>query len=99
MPRVSTDQTKKRSRREDRPETINIGIDELIRNDVLAKRHGTTERTVNRGDAEGAPFTYIGNVKYRPQREYNEFLVGRIRRRNTATPRRRRLRSEAREAR
>ena len=63
-----------------RPERIDIGDDELVRNDLIAKAQGTSERTVNRGDAHGAPFTYVGGVKYRPQKAYRLFLASRIQR-------------------
>ena len=67
--------------RSTRPEHIDIGTDVLVRNDVIAKQYGTSERTINRGDAEGAPFVKIGGVKYRPQKGYQEFLASRIQRR------------------
>jgi len=65
-------------RRESRPERISLGDEELVRNDIIAKDHGTSERTVNRGDAKGAPYTYIGNVKYRPLKAYRQFLASGI---------------------
>jgi hypothetical protein len=61
-----------------RPERIDIGDDVLVRDDILAKEKGITTRTLGRGDALGAPFTYIGNVKYRPQRAYHHFMASRI---------------------
>jgi hypothetical protein len=54
----------------------------LVRNDLIAKQQGTSERTVNRGDADGAPYIYIGAVKYRPEKGYQGFLASRIQRRN-----------------
>jgi hypothetical protein len=60
------------------PETIDIGDDTLVRNDVIAAKQGTSERTVNRGDARGAPFIYVGGVKYRPIGRYREFLSRQI---------------------
>jgi hypothetical protein len=98
MPEATTDQTISK-RREHRPGRIDIGTDVLVRNDLKAQQLGMSERTLNRGDAHGAPFVLIGNVKYRPDQGYNEFIAARIQRKNTATPRRRRLRSEARDAR
>jgi hypothetical protein len=64
-----------------RPERIDVGSDVLLRNDLIAKKCGTSERSVNRGDAEGAPYAYIGGVKYRPEKAYQEFLASRIVRR------------------
>ena len=61
-----TDNVAKDRGRLARPDRINIGEDELMRNDLIAKEQGTSERTVNRGDAHGAPFTYVGGSKYRP---------------------------------
>ena len=72
-----------------RPERIDIGTDMLVRNDLIAKQQGTSERTVNRGDADGAPFIYIGAVKYRPEKGYQIYLAGRIQRRGQAPKRRR----------
>ena len=74
-----------------RPDRINIGEDELMRNDLIAKEQGTSERTVNRGDAHGAPFTYVGGVKYRPIREYRQYLISRIQRKGQPQQRRRRM--------
>ena len=77
-------------RRSARPERIMIGGVEFARNDVLAAEQGNvTERTINRGDKDGAPFVYIGGVKYRPVEEYHKFLLGRIQRRNRPPPKRR----------
>ena len=42
-----------------RPERIDIGDDVLIRNDVIAKTEGTSERTVNRNDPRGAPYVRV----------------------------------------
>jgi hypothetical protein len=61
-----------------KPERININDDVLVRDDVLAKEKGVTTRTLGRGDALGAPFTYIGNVKYRPEKQYHQFMASRI---------------------
>jgi hypothetical protein len=75
--------------RSERPERIDIGSDILVRNDLVARELGTSERTVNRGDALGAPFTFIGGIKYRPERAYREYLAGRIQHRGQAPLRRR----------
>jgi hypothetical protein len=61
-----------------KPERIDISDDVLVRDDVLAKEKGVTTRTLGRGDSEGAPYTYIGNVKYRPEKQYHQFMASRI---------------------
>ena len=71
-----------------RPERIDIGDDHLVRNDLIAKEQGTSERTINRSDAYGAPFTYVGGVKYRPIGAYRQFLASRIQRRGQPRQRR-----------
>jgi hypothetical protein len=73
-----------------KPERIDIGSDMLVRNDTLAREHGVAERTLDRGDARGSPYVYIGGVKYRPLREFNEFVAASIVRRGSAPTRRRR---------
>jgi hypothetical protein len=77
-------------RRQTRPERINIGDDELVRNDIIAKEYGATERTINRGDVKGAPFTYVGGVKYRPLKRYREFITSQIQTRGQPPARRQR---------
>ena len=64
--------------RQMRPERISLGDDELVRNDLIARDQGTSERALNRSDAKGAPFTYIAGVKYRPLKQYQEFLAAQI---------------------
>lgn len=77
-----------RRRRAKRPERIALGNDdEAVRNDLVALEEGTSERTLNRGDKEGAPFLMIGGCKYRPINEYRRFRASRIQRKNP--PRRR----------
>jgi hypothetical protein len=56
--------------------------DIFVRNDLIAKRLGTCERTINRQDAEGAPYLMIGNVKYRPRKAYDAFFAARLQRKN-----------------
>jgi|SRR5580700_5860592 hypothetical protein len=68
-----------RRQRTTKPERIDIGTDELIRNDVLAAKYGVSERTLNRG---GGPYVLIGGVKYRPHRQSNEHIAASVRRRN-----------------
>jgi hypothetical protein len=61
-----------------KPERVSIGDDVLVRDDIVAKEKGVTTRTLGRDDAKGAPYTYIGNVKYRPERQYHQFMASRI---------------------
>lgn len=78
-------------RREMRPERIDLGDgDEAVRNDVIAKGEGVSERTLNRGDAEGDPFLMFGGVKYRPLRRHQEFRRTQIQIRNQPQRRSRR---------
>lgn len=65
-------------RRAQRPERLTINGEVWVRNDIAAAGQGITERSLNRGDAQGAPFAYVGGVKYRPERQYHEFLTSRI---------------------
>jgi hypothetical protein len=77
-----------RRRRQTRPERIVVGDEIFTRNDVLAARYGFSERTLNRGDAQGAPFRYFGGVKYRPEKRYDAFILSGIK--QTEPPKRRR---------
>ena len=54
-------------RREARPERISLGDQDAVRNDIVAKEEGSSERTLNRKDKDGAPFMYFGGCKYRPR--------------------------------
>lgn len=65
--------------REAHPERIPLGDDTLVRDDIEAKKYGTTPRTLQRGDRHGAPYIYVGGVKYRPERRFAEYLTTRIR--------------------
>ena len=77
-------------RRSARPERLWIGGVEFARNDVVAQQQGgITERTINRGDKDGAPYIYIGGVKYRPIEQYHQFLLGRMQVRNQPPAKRR----------
>jgi hypothetical protein len=70
------------ARRSARPERIDLGDDIAVRNDIIAKEQGRSERAVNSDDARGAPFLYISKVKYRPIRAYRLFLASKIQVRN-----------------
>jgi hypothetical protein len=63
-----------------RPERLTIGGKTFERNDVCAKRFGSSERGINRGDRKGAPFIYINGVKYRPVEDYDAYVLTSIRR-------------------
>lgn len=76
--------------RTSKPERIDIGTDTLVRNDILAGEHGVCERTLDRGDAKGAPYTYVGGSKYRPINAYRAFIAAGIVRRQPPARRRRR---------
>jgi hypothetical protein len=78
-------------RRAARPERILIGDEQMVRNDVLAQEQGVSERSLNRGDAHGAPYIMLFGVKYRPLRRYHEFLLKQIQIRNQSSRRRRQV--------
>jgi hypothetical protein len=65
-------------RREAHPERLEIGDETFIRNDLLAAELGVSERSLNRGDRDGAPFMFIGGIKYRPKRRYADFVLNNI---------------------
>lgn len=52
--------------KESRPERIQIGDDTWVRNDIQADDEGRSEASLNKEDRLGAPYSYIGHVKYRP---------------------------------
>jgi hypothetical protein len=79
----------KRRFRSDRPERMNIAGEQMVRNDIVARDEGEAERTLNRRDKDGAPYIYIGGVKYRPIERYHQFILGRIQVRNQPTTKRR----------
>ena len=67
--------------RSERPERIPLADgDALVRNDVIARELGSSERGLNRSDADGAPFTYVAGVKYRPERGFREYLASKVQR-------------------
>jgi hypothetical protein len=77
---ITTPELDKR-RKQNHPERIVVGGRTLERNDVTAKRYGESERSTNRRDRQGAPYIFISNIKYRPQPDYDEFVLARIVRR------------------
>jgi hypothetical protein len=62
-------------RREAHPERISVGGETFIRNDVLARELGESERSLNRGDKRGSPYRFFGGIKYRPERLHAEFIM------------------------
>jgi hypothetical protein len=76
--------------RAQRPERIPIGDDELVRQDILAQELGQSERSMNRGDKDGAPYRSIAGVKYRPNKRYRQFLADTIQRHGQEPKRRKR---------
>jgi hypothetical protein len=77
---ITTPEFDKR-RKQNHPERIVIGGKTLERNDVTAQRYGESERTANRRDRLGAPYIFIGNIKYRPQPDYDDFVLATVVRR------------------
>jgi hypothetical protein len=75
-------------RRELHPERIIVGDETFIRNDVQARQLGCSERSVNRGDKDGAPFIFIGGIKYRPEKRYAAFFMNRIQEGKPQAPKR-----------
>jgi hypothetical protein len=73
-------------RREAHPERIVVGDETFIRNDKLAEEYGVSERSINRGDRDGAPFRFIGGVKYRPKRRYDQFILNGIQEQKPQAP-------------
>jgi hypothetical protein len=65
-------------RRELHPERVTVGDETFVRNDIKAKELGESERSLNRGDKHGAPFLFIGGIKYRPEKRYAAFIMDRI---------------------
>jgi hypothetical protein len=60
------------------PEQINVGDEVFVRNDLSAAAFGESERSHNRRDRDGAPYEYFGNVKYRPQKRFADFILSGI---------------------
>jgi hypothetical protein len=71
------------------PETISIGGETFERNDVRAKKLHMSERSLNRGDAQGAPYIMLGGIKYRPVGRHDAFILSTIQQRRPEQPKRR----------
>jgi hypothetical protein len=76
-------------RREAHPEVIAVGDETFERNDIRAKRLCMSERSLNRYDARGAPFIFLGGVKYRPVKQHDAFILASIEQRKPLPPKRR----------
>jgi hypothetical protein len=75
--------------REAHPERITIGDETFERNDIRAQNLSISERSLNRGDARGAPWIMLGGVKYRPVRQHDAFILASIQQRKPAEPKHR----------
>jgi len=75
---IAADQPLDKRRKEARPERITVGDEVFERNDITAKRYGGSERTINRGDKDGAPFRIFSGCKYRPISRYDAFILSTI---------------------
>ena len=81
--------------REAHPERITIGDVMFVRNDIAAENICESERTLNRRDADGAPYILLGGIKYRPEKLLNEFLLDGIKTNKPQPPKRQRARARA----
>jgi len=77
-------------RREAHPERIVVGGETFVRNDKMAEEYGVSERSIDRGDRDGAPYRFIGGVKYRPKRRYDQFILHSIQEGRSQPPKRKR---------
>src|SRR5215813_11986052 len=75
MARMDTEQRLDPRQRELKPERIVVGDEVFIRNDVLARSLGESERSLNRADRLGAPYRFFGGVKSRPERLPADFVM------------------------
>jgi hypothetical protein len=82
-------------RRELHPERITVGDETFVRNDIQAQLLGCSERSINRDDKNGAPFIFIGGIKYRPEKRYAAFFMNRIQERTPRPPKRDKRRKQA----
>jgi hypothetical protein len=76
-------------RREAHPERITIANETFERNDIRAKKLCMSERSLNRGDRQGAPYVFLGGVKYRPVERHDAFILASIQQRKPEPKRRR----------
>src|SRR3989442_12215500 len=92
MDSTTHDQLLDRRCREAHPEHIVAGDIVYERNDVTAKKYCESERSANRRDKKGAPYVFLGGVKYRPQPQYDNFIASTIQQCKPAQPKRRSVR-------
>jgi hypothetical protein len=90
MPTATKDQPLDPRCKEAHPECIVVGDETFVRDDVLAKQYGRSQRTQARDDAKGAPYLYIAAIKYRPLKKYEAFILSGIQERRPEPPKRRR---------
>ena len=64
--------------RDAHPERIVVDGVTYERGDITARKYGESVRSQNRRDREGAPYHYFGNIKYRPQPHYDNFIINGI---------------------
>ena len=77
----------KRDRRA-HPQRITLGGETLERNDICAQRLCMSERSLNRGDRLGAPYVFLGGIKYRPVERHDAFILASIQQRKPPSPKR-----------
>ena len=88
-----TDQPIDKRRRDAHPETITIGDKVYVRNDIAAAKIGETVKTADKRDRHGAPYQYLGGIKYRPQPDFDQHILSGIRsQKPKQQPKRRRVR-------
>ena len=75
-------------RREAHPERVAIGGETFERNDVRARTLHMSERSLNRGDRLGAPYVFLGGIKYRPVERHDAFILASIQQRKPPSPKR-----------
>jgi hypothetical protein len=78
MDSTSQDQPLDKRDRRAHPERITIGGETFERNDIRAKTLCMSERSLNRGDARGAPYVFLGGIKYRPVGRHDAFILSGI---------------------
>jgi hypothetical protein len=89
MDATTQDQPLDPRRREAHPERITIANETFERNDIRAKKLCMSERSLNRGDRQGAPYVFLGGVKYRPMERHDAFILASIQVRKPPTSSRR----------
>ena len=75
--------------REAHAERITIGGETFARNDIRARDLCVSERSLNRDDRRGAPYVFLGGVKYRPVERHDTWILNSIQARVPEQKRRR----------